>query len=420
MRWLTGSFGRRTWRCLLYLSVGLVTTPAGFAVGLGVLVVGPLAGLTVVGLRVVPWLLVPVRAMAAVERWRTGLLGPVRPPRPYWPVHGLDRATRTRAQLRDPATWRDLAWLWLAFPGNLAGAVWSLAWGAVGLGLVSLPIWYRLVPGGQAKLYDSGGVNYGVVDSIGSALPYALLGLVVLWLAGWQTRAVAVGQAAVAGWLLGPARTAGLEARVAALSATRAAAVDGQQRELRRIERDLHDGAQARLVALSVDLGLAEESFDADPAQARQLLAVARDQADRTLADLRELVRGIGPPILADRGLSAALDAVAARGSVPVALDIDLPDRLPPAVELAAYFVVCECLANAAKHSGARRATVTVRRTARTCRLEVTDDGVGGADPAGGGLSGLADRVAALDGVFTVDSPAGGPTAVRAELPCAS
>jgi signal transduction histidine kinase len=238
--------------------------------------------------------------------------------------------------------------------------------------------------------------------------------------AGWQVRATAGGQAWLGTSLLAPTGSAGLRARVARLSATRAAAVYGQQRELRRIERDLHDGAQARLVALSVDLGLAEESLDTDPELARRLLAAARNQADWTLADLRDLVRGIGPPILADRGLPAALDAVAARSPVPVILEIDLPDRLPPATELAAYFVISECLANAAKHSRARRVTVRARRTADTCRLEVVDDGVGGADAGGDGLAGLADRVAALDGVFHVDSPVGGPTTVRAEVPCAS
>jgi signal transduction histidine kinase len=405
---------------MLYLVAGVFTTPVGLAVALVVVVLGPVVGLTVVGLRVVPGILVPVRVMAALERARLTLQRPGRLPSPYWSADGLDRAARIRVRLRDPATWRDLAWLLLAFPVALAAALWALGLWTVGLGLASLAVWYRFLPGGYAKLYDSGGQAYGVVDSLSSALPYAALGLVLIWFAGWQTRACATGQAGLARLLLGATHTVDLRARVVALSATRAAALDGQQRELRRIERDLHDGAQARLVALSVDLGLAEETFEADPVQARRLLATARDEADRTLADLRELVRGIGPPILADRGLGAALDAVTARSPIPVSLTVELTDRLPPATELAAYFVICECLANAAKHSRARQMTVTVRRAGRNCRLIVTDDGVGGADPSGSGLTGLADRVAALDGVFTVDSPAGGPTTVRAELPCAS
>jgi signal transduction histidine kinase len=288
----------------------------------------------------------------------------------------------------------------------------------VALALTSLPLTYRYLPDHRATLYTSGGVAHGVVDSVGKALPWALAGLLLLWVSGWTTRGLGVGVARTGAALLAPTRGARLRQRVATLTTTRAAAVAGQHRELHRIERDLHDGAQARLVALSADLGLADEAFDADPAQARQLVGQARDGVVLALAELRDLVRGIGPPVLRDRGLAAALESVAARSPIPVATTVSLPRRPEPSAENAAYFVVCEALANAVKHSRAGRVRVGITQTGGTFLVSVADDGVGGADPHGAGLTGLADRVAALDGRFTVDSPPGGPTTVEAVLPC--
>ena len=240
----------------------------------------------------------------------------------------------------------------------------------------------------------------------------------LLWVAGWLTRGLATGQARLAVAFLAPSRTSRLQARIIALAATRAAAIEGQQRELRRIESDLHDGAQARLVALSADLGLASETFEDDPRTARLLVDQARDGVVQALGELRDLVRGIGPPVLRDRGLAAALEAVTARSPVPVTLDVALPRRPAETAETAAYFVICECLANTAKHSGARHVTIDVHQESGHCVVTVSDDGHGGASTSGAGLKGLADRVAALDGRLTVDSPAGGPTTVKAELPC--
>jgi signal transduction histidine kinase len=170
---------------------------------------------------------------------------------------------------------------------------------------------------------------------------------------------------------------------------------------------------------LGADLGLAGEAFDTDPRAARELVERARDGVGLALAELRDLVRGIGPPILTDRGLAAALDAVATHSPIPVSITVDLPDRPPPMVEMAAYFVLCESIANAAKHSGASLITVHVRRRRDRVVLTVHDDGRGGADPDSPGLRGLADRVGALDGTLSIDSPPGGPTVIRAELPCA-
>ena len=211
-----------------------------------------------------------------------------------------------------------------------------------------------------------------------------------------------------------------LTRRIGELEATRAGAVDAQGAELRRIERDLHDGAQARLVALGMNLGLAEQRFASDPEGARRLVAEARQGVGEALRELRDLARGIHPPILSDRGLGAAVETLADQTGMPITVSVRLDERLSPAVEAAAYFVVAESLANAAKHSGAKRITVEVARRGDLLELAVTDDGRGGADPGGGGLTGLRRRVEALDGTLSVVSPGGGPTAVHAELPCGS
>jgi signal transduction histidine kinase len=207
---------------------------------------------------------------------------------------------------------------------------------------------------------------------------------------------------------------------VETLETTRAGAVAAQDDELRRIERDLHDGAQARLVALGMSLGMAEQKFQSDPAAAQQLLAEARAGIAEALRELRDLARGVYPPVLADRGLEAALASLADRSVLSTTVVVSLADRPARQVEAAAYFVAAEALANAAKHSGADRVTIAVRRHGDAIGIEVTDDGSGGADASGSGLTGLRRRVEALDGTFAVTSPPGGPTTVRAELPCES
>jgi signal transduction histidine kinase len=225
------------------------------------------------------------------------------------------------------------------------------------------------------------------------------------------------GQAAAV--LLSSPRRAELTERIETLESTRAGAVDVQESELRRIERDLHDGAQARLVALGMSLGMAEHTLARDPARAGKLLAEARVGAEQALRELRDLARGIHPPVLADRGLEAAVAALANSTPMPVTLSVDVAERPSSAVESAAYFVVAEALANAAKHAHAAGVDIRIARTGELLELEVSDDGVGGAAPHGAGLSGLRHRVEALDGSLRVTSPPGGPTTIRAELPCA-
>ncbi|MFN8111750.1 MAG: histidine kinase [Solirubrobacterales bacterium] len=207
-----------------------------------------------------------------------------------------------------------------------------------------------------------------------------------------------------------------LEERVVELTRTRRGALDVQAQELRRIERDLHDGAQARLVALSMQLGRAEERL-ADRPEDQELVRAAREEAGAAIAELRDLARGIAPPVLADRGLPAAIEALGTRSAIPVEIEAADGDRLAPVIETAAYFVVAESLTNAAKYAGTP-AKVAVAREGEVLRVVVSDDGPGGADPAGNGLSGLRSRVEAVDGTLTIASPSGEGTTVTAELPC--
>ncbi len=210
------------------------------------------------------------------------------------------------------------------------------------------------------------------------------------------------------------------EKRIEKLETSRAGAVDAQEAELRRIERDLHDGAQARLVAVGMSLGMAEQKLQTDPEAVRELLAEARQGATEALEELRDLARGIHPPILTDRGLEAAVAALVTRSPVPVTLDVDVATRPSAPLETAAYFTVSEALANAIKHAHASAIDIKVRLAHDVLLTEISDDGLGGADAHGGGLTGLRQRIEALDGTLRVSSPPGGPTMVRAVMPCGS
>jgi signal transduction histidine kinase len=257
---------------------------------------------------------------------------------------------------------------------------------------------------------------HDVADAL-LCLPQGLLILAGgLWLAPVLRRI----DARFARLFLAPTKAAELRLRVTQLTVTRADTVDAQAAELRRIERDLHDGAQARLVSLGMMIGLAEELVDHDLVTTRRLLAEARVTSSTALVELRHLVRGIHPPVLAERGLDGAVRALAL--SLPVQIDVavDLPGRPDTPLESAAYFAVAEALANMSRHSGARTGSVSVRYVDGALTMVVADDGAGGADPAGGtGLRGIERRLAAFDGTMTLSSPSGGPTTITMELPCA-
>jgi signal transduction histidine kinase len=321
----------------------------------------------------------------------------------------------------------------------LAGVLLTVIWAVTTAGYY-WPKWAWLALGWPLALHAAVRLALGVRDravrtlAVHAAVSGTLvLGEIVIWaFAGggyfWPMwvllalgfplaiHALVVGAPLLAG---GRERTE-LAERVDVLTRTRAGAVDAQAAELQRIERDLHDGAQAKLVALAISLGLAEEKLDEDPEGARELVASARDEARQALTELRGLARGIYPPVLQDRGLGAAVKALAAQSAIPVETSIHLDERPPAPIEAAAYFVVAEALANAAKHAGAEHVSVLVSRHDGLLAITVGDDGAGGADPLGSGLSGLRKRVEALDGTFVVDSPPGGPTIVRAEIPCGS
>ena len=241
----------------------------------------------------------------------------------------------------------------------------------------------------------------------------------MLFAAPWLTAGVQALDVRAARALLGPSRAEELEHRVEELAETRAGAVDAADAERRRLERDLHDGTQQRLVSLAINLGMARAQVTT-PEEARQAIADAHEEAKSALAELRDLIRGLHPAVLEDRGLDAALSGVAARMPIPVRLTVDLPRRPAPVIEAVAYFVVSEGLANIVKHAQASQAEIVVSRAGDRLHIIVSDDGVGGADPTRGtGLTGLAKRAASVDGTFEIVSPPNGPTLLTVDLPCA-
>jgi signal transduction histidine kinase len=324
---------------------------------------------------------------------------------------------------RDPATWRDAAWvllnaslgtaLRLAPPVLFVSAVACLVFTAV---FPYLPATDDANWAGVIKVTGPGAVPAPV-----GAFLVGFQGLLLLLLWWWAAPRLARADARLARWLLAPTERSRLASRVRQLAETRAETVDTQAAELRRIERDLHDGVQARLVSLGMSLGMADELVGRDPAAARELLAEARRATTEALSELREVVRGIHPPVLADRGLDGAVQALALAVPLPTEVEIDIPARLPAPVESAAYFAVAETLTNVIKHSQADRSWVRLRHADGRLAMEVGDDGRGGADPAAGsGLLGIQRRLAAFDGTLAVTSPPGGPTVVTMELPCES
>lgn len=345
------------------------------------------ATVAVAGAALLPETVLLVRRIAGAKRRQAAVWTGREIPEAYLPITGPLRE-RLRTTVRDPGTLRDLRWM---------VAYYGYGW----LVCLVLPLW----PVGLVV----DGVRCGLMGREAVVLP--LISRLADLDARWSR------------FLLKPSPKALLAERVEELKETRAGAVAAHGAELRRIERDLHDGTQARLVALSMRIGLAKRAYDHDPEGSRRLLDDAQDQAEEALTELRHVVRGIHPPILTDRGLAGAVRALAASSGLEVTVLVDGPvddgPRAPAAVEAAVYFVVAEALTNAAKHSGSPRASVQLDRVSAGVRAVVWDEGLGGADEAGGsGLLGIRRRVAALDGIVTVTSPVGGPTMIAVELPC--
>ncbi|HEU5161232.1 MAG TPA: sensor domain-containing protein [Streptosporangiaceae bacterium] len=407
-----------TWRNAVYLLVSMafglfwfIFLTVGISLSLGLTLIW--VGIPLLALVMLTW-----RGGAMIERrlmWAAFGAEIPSPYRPMPPGRNLVRKWGTLAA--DPATWKDLVYLALLFPITLAEFVVSVAVWATTAALLTLPV--TVLFGNVLQITTDRWVY--VVDDPVEALPWSAVGVLTLVVAMYAVRVMGIGHVAYARLLLGPSEKQALRARAEHLQASRARGVDAAEAERRRIERDLHDGAQQQLLAVAMDLGRARAKLDEDPETARQLIELAHSGTKEAIAELRNLARGIYPAILTDRGLDAALSALAARAPVPVDVEVELPGERPPAaVESIAYFVVAEALTNVAKYARATRATVRVVRDHSWIIVEISDNGVGGATRTpGGGLAGLADRAAGIDGILTVNSPVGGPTVIRADLPCA-
>lgn len=418
------------WRALAYL----LTTPAASVAALPLLLLGapwlvllirlaegdyrPVGALVLLGLLGAGLLAVfgPLVAapVAALERVRLRLVDsrPVPPGFPDLRAGSGELRSWLRACYAAPAAWRGLAYACLLV------TVAPLAYGLAAL-LLALQVALLASPW-LASAQEPVSLAVGVVHTRAEAVPYALAGAVLLPAVPYGLALLAGAHGALARMLLGGGSQARLRAKLVDVSRSRARLVDGFEAERRRIERDLHDGAQQRLVGLTLQLGLAR--LDLPPGSpAEAAVTKVHQQAKELMAELRELIHGIHPKALTDQGLPAALRELADRCPVPVAVSADLPGRLPRHVETTGYFVVAEAVANATKHSGAARVQVTACRHAGSLVIEVRDDGRGGAEPGtpgGSGLTGLADRVAVVDGRMFLSSPRGGPTVLRVELPC--
>jgi signal transduction histidine kinase len=403
--WLWG------WAAVVQLILDLLLAAPYLSI-LAVLVSG-LSSLPALGfglLLVVPSLIAAM-VVASFERLRIHTFVGVHVPAPA-PPHPDDPIWRSL--LLDMRPWRATAHLTLV-------ACWGLLVGSVMTVLVSLTIAFTALPLYHSTLPASR-INLPLDHSLPAGPPLWFVGVTGLVLLPLVARGLVGVDVALAQWLIGPRpetlQVAELTQRVEALTQTRELTVDSVELERRRIERDLHDGPQQRLVALAMDLGMAQTKLDNDPEAARRLLAKAHAAAKEAIVEMRQVARGIHPPVLTDRGLDAALSALAAHAPVPVTIRVELSHRVSPTTEAIAYFCVSEALTNVAKHAGARSATVEVTHRSEGLQVVVADDGRGGADPAGGtGLAGLRQRLAAVDGTLVIDSPPGAGTRLTMNLP---
>ncbi|MET4925972.1 sensor domain-containing protein [Streptomyces sp. PSRA5] len=374
-----------------------------------------------IGFFTTPYVLTAVRAHANRRRLLAATWSDVKVPVPYRPMPAdlrtgvTGQVERTTLMLKDPATWRDLTWLMVDMTVGAVSALLSAALFIYGLeGLV--------LAAGLWRVFEDDAYPYAgfvSVDSQITGLLAAAVGVVIAGIGVRYADDIQRGHFLLAKSLLAPNQDQALTQRVAHLTETRHDAVDNSAAELRRIERDLHDGAQARLVAMGMDLGTIEALIEKNPAKAKELIANARLSSAEALTELRDLVRGIHPPVLAERGLGDAVRALALRLPVETDVQVDLPGRADAPVESAVYFAVSEILTNAIKHSNADRIWIDMIHTDSMLRVAIGDNGDGGAKIGSGtGLSGLERRLGTFDGILAVSSPEGGPTMVTVEIPC--
>ncbi|MFI6653327.1 sensor histidine kinase [Streptomyces sp. NPDC050529] len=373
-----------------------------------------------IGLVTTPQMLAAVRKHANQRRLLAITWSDVRIPVPYRPLPKDVRSgftgqvERTTLMLKDPATWRDMQWLLVDMT---AGSVVAL----LAATLMIYPVEGFVLAAGLWRVFTDDRYWYAFVpvDSQATGLAAAAVGVAFFAVGVALSERLLRAHFVIARSVLAPTHEQELALRIDRLTETRHEAVDTAASELRRIERDLHDGAQARLVAMGMNLGTIEALIEKDPAQAKKLLATARESSAEALTELRDLVRGIHPPVLAERGLGDAVRALALRLPIPSEVDVELNGRAEAPVESAAYFAISEALTNAAKHSGADRIWVDLHHVDGMLRISVTDNGKGGAVATGGsGLSGIERRLGTFDGIMAVSSPAGGPTMVTMEIPC--
>jgi signal transduction histidine kinase len=355
------------------------------------------------------------RVFGAIERFRFRMTLGVDIVPPQWPRRGESSLPRFLwRQIANVATWRQIGYCFVLFPvGIFTFFATAVTW-AGPIALALLPTYNHALPNGGARVFGVR-IHGGFFEFLTSLLGLALLLAIPYVIRGLSTMDAALGRA-----LLGRFSTRELSERVGVLEQSRRRVVNAADAERRRIERDLHDGAQQRLVSLAMTLGRAKSRYVQDPTTVGPLIDEAHREAKQAIVELRNLTRGIHPPVLTDRGLDAALSALAARCPIPVAVEVQVDQRPSMTIEAIAYFVVAEALTNVARHSNATSAYVMVHRIGDVLRIAITDDGRGGADPDNGtGLLGLADRVAGVDGRLEVYSPLGGPTGITVELPCA-
>ncbi|MFJ5308711.1 sensor histidine kinase [Streptomyces sp. NPDC088350] len=409
----------RHWREFGYVLLSLPISILLFTYAITMVSLGAGLLITFLGIPVLAGALAGCRGFGALERARArGLLHlDVADPEPLR-MKKNGPMSWMGAVLKSGTSWRHLLYAVLHFPWAVFSFVVALSFWAYGWAMLTYPLWFWLFPmyggGGGLQLY--GDEHHRIyLDNPFEITVTALVGLLFTLATPWIVRALTMVDRLMVHGLLGPSK---LATRVVELESDRGVVVDTAAADLRRIERDLHDGAQARLVALAMDLGLAKEKLTEDPEAAARMVGEAHGEVKTALQELRDLARGIHPAVLTDRGLDAALSSVASRCTVPVQVDVDLPARPAAAIEGIAYFTVSELLQNISKHAKATSAAVDVWRVENRLMLQVVDNGVGGADASGGsGLAGLAGRLDAVDGILVVDSPAGGPTRITAELP---
>jgi signal transduction histidine kinase len=400
------------WRGALFLLFSFVIGIFWFVLLVSLISTGLGLAITLIGIPILLLTLVAAQLGGRFERWRINVMLDDEIRDPYRPLPEGTFWQKLRAYVSDWAVWRDTIYLFLLFPiGVIEFVILTLSF-SIPLHLLTMPFWYDFAQ------QNSDGPPW-LASNLTEALALAALGIPALIVGLTAIVGTTRAHHAFARILLAPDDRAELQERVTQLRQSRTRVMDAEMMELRRIERDLHDGAQQWLVATAIDLAMAREKLDTDPEMARELIDKAGTQTRQALTDIRNLVRGISPAILVDRGLDPAISALAIRCPIPVHVDVDVPDRLPEQVETTAYFIVAESLTNVTKHSGATEVRVTARRFGDRLLLEISDNGAGGADPrAGTGLAGLRDRATALDGELRIESPVGGPTRIRAELPC--